>query len=142
MSTFDDGTPSATEETPVEAVPDAAEVAAQIEAAQAQARTEGRAAGYREGFAAGEPVGHAAGRETGLAEGRAQGHKEGLQAGRADAHITSNVEAYKLVAKYPEMMVVPVSAPKAPTPIAMLLPQAYQVWINYVNTWIALKTER
>jgi cyclohexadienyl dehydratase len=63
-------------------------------------------------------------------------------AGRADAHITSNVEAYKLVAKYPEMMVVPVSAPKAPTPIAMLLPQADQVWINYVNTWIALKTER
>ena len=63
-------------------------------------------------------------------------------AGRADAHITSNVEAYKLVAKYPEMMIVPVRAPKAPTPIAMLLPQADQVWINYVNTWIALKTER
>jgi len=63
-------------------------------------------------------------------------------AGRADAHITSNVEAYKLVAKYPEMMIVPVSAPKAPTPIAMLLPQGDQVWINYVNTWIALKTER
>ena len=63
-------------------------------------------------------------------------------AGRADAHITSNVEAYKLVAKYPQMMVVSVQAPKAPTPIAMLLPQADQVWINYVNTWIALKTER
>jgi cyclohexadienyl dehydratase len=63
-------------------------------------------------------------------------------AGRADAHITSNVEAYKLVAQYPQMMVVPVSAPKAPTPIAMLLPQADQVWINYVNTWIRLKTER
>ena len=63
-------------------------------------------------------------------------------AGRADAHITSNVEAYKLVEKYPQMMVVPVSAPKAPTPIAMLLPQADQVWINYVNTWITLKRER
>jgi cyclohexadienyl dehydratase len=63
-------------------------------------------------------------------------------AGRADAHITSNVEAYKLVAKYPQMMIVPVAAPKAPTPIAMLLPQTDQVWINYVNTWIALKTER
>ena len=35
-------------------------------------------------------------------------------------------------------MIVPVSAPKAPTPIAMLLPQGDQVWINYVNTWIAL----
>lgn len=63
-------------------------------------------------------------------------------AGRADAHITSNVEAYKLVEKYPQMMVVPVSQPKARTPIAMLLPQADQVWINYINTWIALKTER
>ncbi len=63
-------------------------------------------------------------------------------AGRADAHITSNVEAYKLVEKYPQMMIVPVSAPKAPTPIAMLLPQADQVWINYVNTWISLKQER
>ena len=63
-------------------------------------------------------------------------------AGRADAHITSNVEAFKLVEKYPQMAIVPVSAPKAPTPIAMLLPQSDQVWINYVNTWIALKTER
>ena len=63
-------------------------------------------------------------------------------AGRADAHITSNVEAYKLVAKYPQLMIVPVTAPKAPTPIAMLLPQADQVWINYINTWIALKNER
>jgi cyclohexadienyl dehydratase len=63
-------------------------------------------------------------------------------AGRADAHITSNVEANKLVIKYPQMMVVPVSAPKSPTPIAMLLPQADQIWINYVNTWIRLKQER
>ncbi len=62
-------------------------------------------------------------------------------AGRADAHITSNVEAFKLVEKYSQMMVVPVSAPKARTPVAMLLPQADQVWINYVNTWIALKQE-
>jgi len=63
-------------------------------------------------------------------------------AGRADAHITSNVEANKLVVKYSQMMIVPVSAPKSPTPIAMLLPQADQIWINYVNTWIRLKQER
>jgi len=61
--------------------------------------------------------------------------------GRADAHITSNVEAYKLVEKYPQMMIVPVDAPKARTPIAMLLPQDDQVWINYINTWITLKKE-
>ncbi|GAB4383560.1 transporter substrate-binding domain-containing protein [Albidovulum sp.] len=62
-------------------------------------------------------------------------------AGRADAHITSNVEANKLVAQYPELMIVPVSAPRARTPVAMLLPQADQVWINYVNTWITLRKE-
>ena len=63
-------------------------------------------------------------------------------AGRADAHITSNVEAYKLIEKYNQMMIVPVSAPKARTPIAMLLPQDDQVWINYMNTWITLKAEQ
>ena len=62
--------------------------------------------------------------------------------GRADAHITSNVEAYKLVEKYPQMMVVPVAKARARTPIAMLLPQDDQVWINFVNTWIQLKSER
>ncbi len=59
--------------------------------------------------------------------------------GRADAHITSNIEAAQLVAKYDRMMIVPVDRPKAPVPIAMLLPQGDQVWINYVNTWIDLK---
>ncbi|MGU9957008.1 MAG: transporter substrate-binding domain-containing protein [Arenicellales bacterium WSBS_2016_MAG_OTU3] len=62
-------------------------------------------------------------------------------AGRADAHITSNVEAYKLVEKFPDMMVVPVAQARARTPVAMLLPQDDQVWINFVNTWIDLKTE-
>ena len=63
-------------------------------------------------------------------------------AGRADGHITSNVEAYKLVEKYSQMMVVPVKEARARTPIAMLVPQADQVWINYLNTWIQLKKER
>jgi cyclohexadienyl dehydratase len=62
-------------------------------------------------------------------------------AGRATAHITSNVEANKLVQEYPELMIVPVSAPRARTPVAMLLPQGDQVWINYVNTWIELKKQ-
>ncbi|NKB63107.1 MAG: transporter substrate-binding domain-containing protein [Gammaproteobacteria bacterium] len=62
-------------------------------------------------------------------------------AGRADAHITSNVEAYKLVEKFPDMMIVPVAKARARTPVAMLLPQDDQVWINFVNTWIELKTE-
>jgi len=36
----------------------------------------------------------------------------------------------------------PVSEAKARTPIAMLLPQGDQVWINYMNTWINLKQEQ
>ena len=63
-------------------------------------------------------------------------------AGRADAHITSNVEAYKLVDKYSDLKIVPISQPRARTPIAMLLPQDDQIWINYINTWITLKKER
>ena len=63
-------------------------------------------------------------------------------AGRADANITSNVEANKLVAQYDQLMIVPVAEGRAPTPIAMLLPQADQVWINFVNTWITLKQEQ
>ncbi len=63
-------------------------------------------------------------------------------AGRADVHITSNVEAATLVERYPEMMVVPVSEPRAKTPIAMLMAQDDQAWINYVNHWIKLKTAR
>lgn len=62
--------------------------------------------------------------------------------GRADAHITSNVEAFKLVEKYTELMVLPVKQGRARTPIAMLVPQEDQVWINYLNTWIKLKQER
>lgn len=63
-------------------------------------------------------------------------------AGRADAHITSNVEAGKLIAKYPQMAIVPVKQARLRTPIAMLLPQDDQVWINYVNQWIKLKKAR
>lgn len=60
-------------------------------------------------------------------------------AGRADAHITSNVEALQLVKRYPQLMIVPVSEPRARALVAMLLPQDDQVWINYVNTWVAAR---
>ena len=63
-------------------------------------------------------------------------------AGRANISMTSNMEAAKLVEQYPELMIVPVQRGKNPTPLAMLLPQSDQVWINYVNHWIILKTER
>ena len=60
-------------------------------------------------------------------------------AGRADAHITSNVEAATLVETYPELAIVPVEEPKSPTPLAWLVDQNDQVWINYINHWIELK---
>lgn len=63
-------------------------------------------------------------------------------AGRADISMTSNLEAAKLVEQHNKMMIVPVKEGRNPTPLAVLLPQADQVWINYVNHWISLKSER
>ena len=41
--------------------------------------------------------------------------------------------------KFPNVRQIEVGEARAPTPIAMLLPQTDQVWINYVNSWIELK---
>ncbi|MGR4991025.1 transporter substrate-binding domain-containing protein [Vibrio rotiferianus] len=62
-----------------------------------------------------------------------------LLARRADVSVTSNVEAATLVEKFKQLAIVPVKEPRKPTPIAMLLPQDDQVWINYINHWIELK---
>jgi len=58
--------------------------------------------------------------------------------GRATASITSNVDAAQLTATYPELAVVKVDEPRSKRPGAFLMPQGDQVWINYVNHWIAL----
>ena len=71
-------------------------------------------------------------------ESPARDYQEVL-AGRAEVHITSNIEAATLVEQYPEMAIVPVSEPKYPTPLAWLTPQDDQVWINYLNHWIEIK---
>jgi len=63
-------------------------------------------------------------------------------AGRADASMTSNLEAANLVKKYSQLKLVPIKEGRSPTPLAMLLPQDDQIWINYVNLWIELKKER
>jgi len=73
-----------------------------------------------------------------VVEAPARGYQEVLS-GRADVFVTSNIEGATLLEKFPNLKQVEVSAPRAPTPIAMLLPQADQVWINYVNSWIELK---
>lgn len=75
-----------------------------------------------------------------VVEAPARGFQEVL-AGRADVFITSNIEGSTLEDKF-EVMRVPGAGPRAPTPIAMLLPQADQVWINYVNNWIKVKTAK
>lgn len=62
-----------------------------------------------------------------------------LLAGRADVSITSNIEAATLVRTYPELAQVPVEQARSRRPGAFLLPQDDQIWINYVNHWIALK---
>jgi cyclohexadienyl dehydratase len=59
-------------------------------------------------------------------------------AGRSEVHITSNIEAAKLVEQYPEMSIVPVNEPKFPIPIAWITPQDDQIWINYLNHWIEI----
>ena len=76
--------------------------------------------------------------EIKVVEAPARGYQEVL-AGRADVFITSNIEGATLLEKFPNVARIEVTTPRAPSPIAMLLPQSDQVWINYVNNWIAIK---
>lgn len=72
-----------------------------------------------------------------VVEAPARGYQEVL-AGRADVFITSNIEGSTLTTKFPVVRVNG-AEPRAPSPIAMILPQGDQVWINYVNNWVKLK---
>ncbi|MEC9433543.1 MAG: transporter substrate-binding domain-containing protein [Pseudomonadota bacterium] len=74
-----------------------------------------------------------------VVEAPARGYQEVI-AGRADVFVTSNIEGATLVEKFPNLTRVPVTTARSPSPIAMLLPQDDQVWINYVNNWIKVKT--
>jgi cyclohexadienyl dehydratase len=73
-----------------------------------------------------------------VVEAPARGYQEVLS-GRSDVFITSNIEGATLMAKFPNVKQIPVGEPRAPGPIAMLLPQDDQVWINYVNNWVKVK---
>lgn len=72
-----------------------------------------------------------------VVEAPARGYQEVL-AGRADVFITSNIEGSTLEEKFGVARVAGAEA-RSPTPIAMLLPQDDQVWINYVNNWVKVK---
>jgi len=73
-----------------------------------------------------------------VVEAPARGYQEVLS-GRADVFITSNIEGATLKDKFRQIESIPVAESRNPTPIAMLMPQADQVWINYVNNWIKIK---
>jgi len=62
--------------------------------------------------------------------------------GRAQVSITSNLEASKLIRTYPQLAIVPVDKPRSPADLAFITPQNDQVWINYLNHWITIKTNR
>lgn len=72
-----------------------------------------------------------------VVEAPARGFQEVLS-GRADVFITSNIEGSTLMAKFPVVRVAD-TEPRSPSPIAMLLPQSDQVWINYINNWVKVK---
>ena len=76
-----------------------------------------------------------------VVEAPARGFQEVLS-GRADAFVTSNIEGSTLLTKFPNLRQIEVGQARTPTPIAMLLPQDDQVWINYINSWIELKKKQ
>ena len=76
-----------------------------------------------------------------IIEAPALQHQEVIS-GRSDVFVTSNIEGGTLKKKFSNVREIPVEAARSPTPIAMLLPQSDQVWINYVNNWIKVKKKK
>ena len=69
----------------------------------------------------------------------ATGYQEVL-AGRAQITLTSNVEAATLMKTYPDLQMVGTSAEmRNKRPFAYPMPQGDDVWLTFVNNWIALK---
>ncbi len=69
----------------------------------------------------------------------ATGFQEVL-AGRADATITSNVEASTLVKRFEQLSLMgPGAEARNKRPFAYVVAQDDPAWLNYVNTWVGLK---
>lgn len=68
----------------------------------------------------------------------ATGFQEVL-AGRAQATITSNVEAATLAKTYPNLAMLSSAELRNKRPFAYPLPQGDATWVTFVNNWIALK---
>jgi cyclohexadienyl dehydratase len=70
----------------------------------------------------------------------ATGYQEVLS-GRADATITSNVEASTLVQRFPALTLLGSGAElRSRRPFAYVVAQDDPTWLNFINTWITLKT--
>ncbi len=70
----------------------------------------------------------------------ATGYQEVL-AGRAQVTITSNVEAATLMKTYPDLELVGKNTEmRNKRPFAYPMPQGDEIWLTFVNNWIALKT--
>jgi cyclohexadienyl dehydratase len=62
-------------------------------------------------------------------------------AGRADVTITSNIEASTLVKRYPDLAItVGVDQMRSKAPRGYVVAQDDLVWLNFLNTWITLRT--
>ena len=70
----------------------------------------------------------------------ATGFQEVL-AGRADVTITSTIEASSLVQRFNQLSLLGETVkPRNRRPLAFVVPQDEPTWLNFVNTWVSLKT--
>jgi cyclohexadienyl dehydratase len=60
-------------------------------------------------------------------------------AGRADAAITSSIDAQSIVARFPALVHLPGDQDKSKRPFGYIVAQGDFVWTNYLNSWITLK---
>lgn len=70
----------------------------------------------------------------------ATGYQEVLS-GRADVTLTSNVEASTLIQRYPNLTLLGSGVERrARRPFAYVVAQDDPIWLNFINTWVSLKT--
>jgi cyclohexadienyl dehydratase len=70
----------------------------------------------------------------------ATGFQEVL-AGRADVTITSTIEASSLVRRFDQLTLLGENVrPRNRRPLAFVVAQDEPTWLNFVNTWVSLKT--
>jgi len=73
-----------------------------------------------------------------IIEAPARDYQEVL-GGRAQVHVTSNVEALTLNKTHPNLVPLFMDKGRDKRPIAALVPQNDQAWINFLNHWIKMK---